>query len=146
MRYINNAAVVLGVKVETLRRARAMPEHAHLFKSGRCDDVKLKKLLPELLKIEATAEEGKEYWQTLKTKNDALMSELELEEMKKKYFLKEDVEKHLQAIAIAQKALLKSKLCAELPQQILGMSVPEIAVKMAQVLDDVCNLMTTLKL
>jgi len=147
MIYLNACAKILGVSPDTLRKCRTMPEYAMHFRSGRCDEKQLKLLVKDIVKLEGELNgEDKEYWKTVKTKNDALMSELELEEMRKKYYLKEDVEKYLQAIAVSQKALLKSKLCSELPQQLLGLTVPEIAVKMSQVLDDVCKLMTSIKI
>ena len=85
-------------------------------------------------------------WKTKKAKADAFLAEIELDEAKKKYLLKEDVEAQIKAIALAQKTILKAKLTQELPARLLGMDVVAMSVEMEKVLTEVCLLMENLQL
>jgi len=84
-------------------------------------------------------------WKTKKTKAEAFLAEIELDEAKKKYLLKEEVESQLKAIALAQKTILKAKLTQELPARLLGMDVVSMSVEMEVVLNEVCKLMEQLE-
>lgn len=86
------------------------------------------------------ADDSLNKWKLRKTKADALTAELELEEMKSQYLIKEEVKAFLQSIAAAQLAVLKSKLVQELPSKLLGLGVTETAVIMEQTVTELCNI------
>lgn len=85
-------------------------------------------------------------WKTKKAKADALMAEIQLDELRQKYLNRDEVEAQITAIALAQKNLLKSKLTQELPPRLLGMSVTEISVEMERSLNEICKLMENLSI
>ena len=96
--------------------------------------------------LEEEATDNLQAWKTRKTKADALMAEIQLDELKEKYLIKEEVMAQVKAVALAQKNILKSKLCNELPPRLLGMNVTDISIEMDKVLKEVCLLMENLTL
>lgn len=85
-------------------------------------------------------------WKTRKTKAEALTAEIELEEMRQRSLDREEVRAYINQIASAQKALLRSTLCNELPSKLLGLGVTEMSVVMNNTVEEICKLMQNIKL
>lgn len=94
--------------------------------------------------LEGEANDNLLKWKTKKEKHLANIAEIEENEARERYLLKEDAYAQITAIALAQKNLLKSKLTQELPAKLLGMNVTEMAVEMERVLQEICKLMEEL--
>lgn len=90
-------------------------------------------------------ESGVQFWDLRKKKATALMSEIELEELKKNILYREDVEASICSIVNAQRNLLRSKLVVDLPQHLVGLPVETIQIKMEDVVNSVVSLMSNLK-
>ncbi len=85
-------------------------------------------------------------WRTKRERHEANIAEIKELEARGKFLLKEEVESQIKAIALAQKAILKSRLTQELPPKLLGLSVTEIGVIMDECVHDICRLMEQLKI
>ena len=142
------AAGVLGVDVKLIQQAKRHPAFKHCYKgNGRVAPYLIQPLLKEY--EEELAEQVPEdagYWKAYKAKYDALIAERNFEELDTKYILRETVEGYIKGLAQAQKAVLKSKLVSEYPQQLLGLSVPEIASKMETLVTEVCDIMQNIQI
>jgi hypothetical protein len=94
----------------------------------------------------AKAEAAATKWKQRKERADALLAELKLEGLQGRYVDKEQVKTLLRGIAGAQKALLRGRLCDELPPRLLGLGVVEMTVIMDEVVQEVCKLFEDAKL
>ena len=115
--------------------------------NGRIDIDKFK-LIYEEIKDDISLEdvEDAEKWKMMKLKFDALISEIEYDELQKKFVKREEVEEAIAGIANAQRNLLKQKLTSELPVKLTGLSAPEIQQIMDGLVNDICDLMQTIKI
>jgi hypothetical protein len=115
--------------------------------NGRIDIDKFKSIYEEI-KDDISLEdvEDAEKWKMMKLKFDALISEIEYDELQKKFVKREEVEEAIAGIANAQRNLLKQKLTSELPVKLTGLSAPEIQQIMDGLVNDICDLMQTIKI
>lgn len=142
---MKEAANELGVSVGLVKCAKVKNCDAFMT-SGRIIKDKLIKFIEEhRQELEEAEDESLTKWKVLLTKSNALIAEKELEELQGKYILREEAEKEIRAIALAQKAMLRSRLVQELPQKLVGMTVPQMVVVMEDTLNDICELMNRLK-
>lgn len=143
---MREAAAELHVPIGIIKAAKVHPECDAFFASGRIDGDKLTAFLNARMgELEEVEDETIQKWKVLLTKSNALIAEKELEELQGKYVLREEAEKQIRAIALAQKAMLRSRLVQELPQKLVGMTVPQMVVVMEGTLNDICELMNKLK-
>lgn len=82
-----------------------------------------------------------ETWKTAKTKAQAELAQIELEEKKGRLIEKHKVHDLLKAIASAQCSLFNSKFRQELPPKLLGKSVPEMTARIDEALSEVFDIM-----
>lgn len=148
---IEMAATAMGVGADILYAARKHPAiiASKAFKgNGKVDLTTLRTVLPaymdELRSLVANQEDDN--WVKVKQKYDALMAQKKYEEMEEKYILRETVEKEIEGLAQAQKALLRTKFLTELPSQLTGLTTPEISIKLECLLNDICEMLTNLKI
>ena len=138
------AAEVLNVDLSLIKAAKRHSSFQQCFHvNGKVNVEELKILLPQYeIELRESAEDigGLAEWKTRKTKADALMAEIELEELKKKYLQKEEVIAFLKQIASSQRALLKSKMVHELPSKLLGLNVTEMSVLMENELASILSI------
>ena len=85
-------------------------------------------------------------WKTKKEKHLANLAEIQEAEARNKYLLKNEVESQVKAIALAQKALLKSKLTGELPSKLLGLSITDMSIILEATVNEICRLMMNMKI
>jgi hypothetical protein len=146
------AAKRMNVDVSLILQCKHHPAFDGCFRENRSVNVTLlRKLLADPVKrslLGSIADEADtiQHWKKLKTKCDALIAEKELEEINNKYVLREDIEKSIEAIGQAQRILLKNKLVEELPPQLAGLTVPEIMIKMDQLVNSIHSLMQNMKI
>jgi phage terminase Nu1 subunit (DNA packaging protein) len=131
----------VDVPVKWIRRAKKMKCPA--FRVGGRIDVQAFKDWWAVHQAEVMGddEDTLTKWKTRKTKADAMMAELELEEMKKRSIDIEDVVALLRHIATAQKAMMVSKLVNELPPKTIGLDVVRMAVANREAIEEVCKVM-----
>jgi hypothetical protein len=99
----------------------------------------------EALKQEPDNEEDNEKWRSLRLKNQALLSSIELEEAKANLIAKEEVEQYFISFLISHRNILKDKLVRELPPKLLGKGVIEITKDMEAVVNDLCDFLSMMK-
>jgi hypothetical protein len=133
-----------GIPIGVLQTAKLHPDSVHgvngFHQSGRIYWEKLEPWLEQHKEeLETLSEESLAHWKTRKTKADALIAEIELDEAKKKTCSKEEVRALLKKISSAQMAMLKARLTQELPPKLLGLSVTEIGVIMERTVREVCQ-------
>lgn len=129
------------MSVGCLRVARTKPEYAQYFVAGRVDVLGLQPFIQDLLALDAAEQENSsDYWKKRKLKADAQTSEIELDEMRKKFLDKDDVIVFLKQIASSQRALLRSKMVHELPSKLLGLGATDMSVVMETELNEILNL------
>lgn len=136
-----------GIPISVLKAAKYHPIQTGFTPGGRIYWDKAKPFIDaHMAELQEGADDSLVRWRTKKTKAEAFLAEIELEEAKKKYLLKEEVEANIKAIALAQKNILKTKLCNELPSRLLGMDAVAMSVELEKCLNEICKLMEDLKL
>jgi hypothetical protein len=65
--------------------------------------------------------------------------QFEIEQLRKEYFKATEVASTITMLAKANRGLLQRMLESELPPKLLGLSVPEIAERMQQTVNDICE-------
>lgn len=143
---MKEAADMLGVDQKIIKNARSHPACNPSFGvNGRIDVKKLGPLLKvHLAELQAGPQEDTEdYWDLRKKRAAALLAEIQLDEAKKKYLLREEVLAYIKRVALAQKATLRSRLVNELPPRLLGLGITEMTVILDKEINDICNLFQT---
>lgn len=143
---MRQAAAATGIPWATIKAIKANPKCTAFTDGGRVDADALMSFIQENPEaIEVGEDDTLQKWKVLLTKSNALIAEKELEELQGKYILREEAEQQIRAIALSQKAMLRSRLVNELPQKLVGMTVPQMVVVMENTLNQICGLMNELK-
>ena len=146
---LKQCSAATGVSMGLLRAAKS---HKDAYKNGFNASNRVHWKLAEsfikshLNELESATDDSLIKWKTKKTKAEAYMAEIELDEAKKLFVKRNEVEIQIKAIALAMKVVLKNKLTQELPSRLLGLDAVAMSVVLDTVLNEVCDLMSNLKL
>lgn len=136
-----------GVDIQVLKAAKNHPQQQGFDSNNRIHwDIAKPFVESHIQELQVVTEESLLKWKTKKEKANAFMAEIALDEARKLFVKRDEVEAQIRAIALSQKTILKSKLCNELPPKLLGLGIVEMSVEMEKVLTEVCVLMSNLQI
>jgi|ERR1035437_4696856 hypothetical protein len=135
-----------GIDIQVLKAARNHPNQTGFDSNNRIHwDIAKPFVESHLQELQAVSEDSLLKWKTKKEKANAFLAEIELDEARKLFVKRDEVEAQIKAIALSQRTILKAKLCNECPSRLLGMDVVAMSVEMEKILNEVCGLMNNLQ-
>jgi hypothetical protein len=139
---VAQCAEATGIPVDVLKYATRHPDAVNDLNGAKYSHrIKWQLLKPWLedheQEIEEITQEDYEKWRTLKTKAQAELAQIELEEKRGRIVEKQRVHDLLKSISAAQCSLFNSKFRQELPPKLLGKDVPTMQVLIDDALSEV---------